>query len=294
MELSNRKTARAVARRAGVSAKGRFSQNFLVDRAVIDDIVAALAPGKGDSVFEIGPGLGVLTKELAARSAKVVAVDIDPACVRATRIAVKGAVNVEVLEGDARDFPSAQLGLGRGWLCAGNLPYHLTGALLTSVLEQPDPPRKSVFMIQREVAQRLAAGEGGWSLATVAIRSLADVEIVRDVPPASFDPMPKVYSSIIRVTPALAPLDAAIRPRVLALAKKTFQMRRKTLRHGIANALGGNEEMASRVLVGAEIDPSRRPGTLSLEEWRRLARVATELSAPIYSEASPNVGTDEC
>jgi 16S rRNA (adenine1518-N6/adenine1519-N6)-dimethyltransferase len=273
-----------VARRAGVSAKGRLSQNFLVDRAVVDDIVAALAVGEADCVFEIGPGLGVLTKELAARAARVVAVDIDPACVRATRMAVKGAGNVDVREGDARDFSSTELGFDTDWLCVGNLPYHLTGALLTSVLEQPTPPRKSVFMIQREVAHRLAATEGGWSLATVAVRSLADIEIVRDVAPTSFDPMPKVHSSIISVTPALEPLDPATRPRVLALAKKTFQMRRKTLRHGMANALGGNEEMASRLLAGAEIDPSRRPGTLSLEEWHRLARVATELAGPINVE----------
>jgi 16S rRNA (adenine1518-N6/adenine1519-N6)-dimethyltransferase len=284
VEVSNRKTARAVARRAGVSAKGRLSQNFLVDRAVVDDIVATLAPSETDLVFEIGPGLGVLTKELATRAAKVVAVDIDPACVRATRMAVKGNDNVEVLEGDARDFSTTELGLASGWLCVGNLPYHLTGALLTSVLEQEQPPRRSVFMMQREVAQRLAATEGGWSLATVAIRSLADVEIVRDVAPTSFDPMPKVYSSVVRVTPAAARLDPAIRPRVLALAKKTFQMRRKTLRHGIANAVGGNEEMASQLLARAEIDPSRRPGTLSLEEWRRLARAAAELAEPINVE----------
>jgi len=285
MEVSNRKTARAVARRAGVAVKGRLSQNFLVDRAVVDDIVAALAPSETDLVFEIGPGLGVLTKELAARAAKVVAVDIDPACVRATLIATKGAGNVQVLEGDARDFSAAELGFDADWACVGNLPYHLTGALLTSVLEQAHPPRRSVFMMQREVAQRLAAGEGGWSLATVAVRSLADVEIVRDVSPTSFDPMPKVYSSVVRVTPALSPLEPAIRPQVLALAKKTFQMRRKTLRHGIANAVGGNEEMARQLLARAEIDPSRRPGTLSLEEWRRLARAVTELAAPINVES---------
>jgi 16S rRNA (adenine1518-N6/adenine1519-N6)-dimethyltransferase len=268
-----------------LSAKGRLSQNFLVDRAVVDDIIAALALEETDAVFEIGPGLGVLTRELAAQAASVVAVDIDDACVRATRMAVKGASNVRVLEGDARDFSASELGFGPGWVCVGNLPYHLTGSILTAVLEQAEPPRKSVFMTQREVARRLAAGEGGWSLATVAVRSLADVEILRDVAPTSFDPMPKVHSSVVRVTPAQAPLASDIRPRVLALAKKTFQMRRKTLRHGIANALGGNEEMASQLLVRAEIDPGRRPGTLSLEEWGRLARAATELPAPINVES---------
>jgi 16S rRNA (adenine1518-N6/adenine1519-N6)-dimethyltransferase len=284
MELTNPKTARAVARRAGVTAKGKLSQNFLIDRAVVDDIVAALAIAPGDQVFEIGPGLGVLTRELGLLAAKVVAVDFDPACVRATEIAVKGMSNVEVREGDARDSSGIELGLAEGWLCAGNLPYHLTGALLTSVLEQAVPPARSVFMVQREVAHRLAAGEGGWSLATVAIRSLADVEVIRDVPPTSFDPMPKVHSSVIRVVPALEPLDSGIRPRVLALAKKTFQMRRKTLRHGIANALDGDEAMARRLLADAQIDPGRRPGTLNLAEWRRLAQVATELTATMNVE----------
>jgi 16S rRNA (adenine1518-N6/adenine1519-N6)-dimethyltransferase len=286
VDLSRPGTARAVARRAGVVAKGRFSQNFLIDGDVVEAIVDELDPGGDDSVFEIGPGLGTLTDRLAGRAGRVIAVDIDPACVRACAITLRHHDNVEIIEGDARDLDLGSL-LPAKWLAAGNLPYHLTGALLTAVLEREVPPQRAVFMIQREVAQRLAAGSGGWSLATVAIRTLADVEVVRTVPPTAFDPAPKVHSAIIRVTPRDDRMPEVDRRQVLALAKVTFQMRRKTLRHGLASWLGGDLPLASQILRECEIDEMRRPGTLDLDEWQRLTRVAIGLRSTHGNQTQP-------
>jgi 16S rRNA (adenine1518-N6/adenine1519-N6)-dimethyltransferase len=276
LDLTDPRTLTAVARRVGLRRDTSLGQHFLVDRDVLDAIVDALDPGPDSEVLEIGCGLGTLTGALAARSRRVVAIDIDPACVAGTEITQRAHANVTVLEADARVVDPAALGFTTGWLATGNLPYQLTGLVLMRLVEVDVPPARAVVLVQREVAARLAAGPGDWSLATVAMRSLADVERIRDVPPSAFDPPPAVHSSIIRIVPAPRP-DPAVRASMLALAKPLFQSRRKTLRNGVSRALGGDLTGAGVALAGAGIDPGRRPGTLRLDEWELLARAVAEV-----------------
>jgi 16S rRNA (adenine1518-N6/adenine1519-N6)-dimethyltransferase len=278
LDLCDPATLHSVARRVGLVARHRLGQNFLVDRAVLDDIVAALAIDSADEVFEVGPGIGTLTGELADRARRVVAVDLDERCVAATRITQRARANVEVVQGDALRVEPSGLGFGEDWLAAGNIPYSITTPLLTRLFEMAAPPRRGVFLVQREVAARLAAPPGGWSLATVAVRSVATVERLRDVAPGSFEPAPAVHSSVVRLEPS-AGLDAASRQAILDIARAAFQMRRKTLRHGITHAAGGDEALGMSWLEAAAIDPGRRPGTLDLDEWHRVAVAARTLAA---------------
>jgi 16S rRNA (adenine1518-N6/adenine1519-N6)-dimethyltransferase len=277
-DLTDPDTLHAVARRAGLVAKHRLGQNFLVDREVLDDIIVALSPAADEDVLEVGPGVGTLTAELAARARRVIAVDIDERCVGATRATQGERTNVTVIHGDALTVDPAALGLRDGWIAAGNIPYSITTPLLTRLFEMPSPPRRGVFLVQREVAARLAADTGGWSLATVAVRSVATVERLRDVAPASFDPAPAVHSSLVRLRPASV-LTAEDRAAVLDIARAAFQMRRKMLRHGITRAAGGDERRGLAWLAAAGIDPSRRPGTLDIGEWHRIALCARTLDA---------------
>ncbi len=276
LDLCNPATLHAVARRVGLVARHRLGQNFLVDRAVLDDILAALAVDSGDDVFEIGPGIGTLTGELADHARRVVAVDLDERCVAATRITQRARSNVEVVQGDALRVEPSDLGFGDSWLAAGNIPYSITTPLLSRLFELACPPRRGVFLVQREVAARLAAAPGGWSLATVAVRSVATVERLRDVAPGSFEPAPAVHSSVVRLEPDRN-LDADSRQTVLDIARHAFQMRRKTLRHGITHAADGDEALGMSWLDAAAIDPGRRPGTLDLHEWHRIALAARTL-----------------
>jgi 16S rRNA (adenine1518-N6/adenine1519-N6)-dimethyltransferase len=276
-DLTDRNTALAAARRAGLVLKHRFGQHLLVDRGALEAIVAALAPGPADEVLEIGPGVGTLTIELVARARRVVAVELDPACARATRRATAAMGRVEVVEADALRFEPGAAGMGPGWLAAGNIPYTITGALIAHLLERPDPPARAVLLVQREVAARLCATAGDWSLATVAVRSLATAERVLDVPPSAFEPPPAVWSSVLRLVPAQV-LTTEERAAVIALARPVFQQRRKTLRHGVTRALGGDGEAARRALERAGIDSGRRPGELDLLEWRALAAAAARES----------------
>ncbi len=278
LDLCDPATLHAVARRVGLVARHRLGQNFLVDRGVLDDIVAALAIEPVDDVLEVGAGIGTLTGELAARARRVVAIDLDERCVAATGITQRDRANVEVVQGDALRVDLAGLGLGAAWLAAGNIPYSITTPLLTRLFEAQIPPRRGVFLVQREVAARLAAGPGAWSLATVAVRSVATVERLRDVGPESFEPPPAVHSSVVRLTPSVA-LDQVSRQEVLDIARAAFQMRRKTLRHGITNAAGGDEAVGLAWLEAAAVDRGRRPGTLDLDEWHRIAVAARTLRA---------------
>ena len=275
LDLCNPATARAVARRAGLGLKRRLGQNLLVDRAVVEALVEALDPGPLDEVYEIGPGIGTLTSALSHRAARVVAVELDEACLRALEITQHRHPNVVAVHGDALRTTAADLGLGPGYLAAGNIPYNLTGALLQRLLEAEPPPRRAVLLVQREVAARLDAAAGDWSLSTLAVRSLAGVERLGDVPPAAFTPVPAVHSSILRLTPCPL-LGPAERAAVLALARRTFTMRRKTLRHGVTYALDGDGLRAVAVLAASGIDPGRRPGSLGLEEWRALATAVAQ------------------
>jgi 16S rRNA (adenine1518-N6/adenine1519-N6)-dimethyltransferase len=276
LDLTDPRTLTAVGRRVGLRRDTSLGQHFLIDRDVLDAIVDALDPGPESEVLEIGCGLGTLTGALAARARRVVAIDIDPACVAGTEITQRAHPNVTVLEADARVVDPRALGFTTGWLATGNLPYQLTGLVLMRLVEAEEPPARAVVLVQREVAARLAAGPGDWSLATVAMRTLADVERIADVAPSAFDPPPAVHSSIIRIVPA-PKADPAIRASMLALAKPLFQSRRKTLRNGVSRALGGDLAGAGTALAEAGIDPGRRPGTLALDEWELLARAVAEV-----------------
>jgi 16S rRNA (adenine1518-N6/adenine1519-N6)-dimethyltransferase len=276
LDLTDPVTVTAVARRVGLRRDPHLGQHFLVDRQVLEAIVDALHPGVDDEVLEIGCGLGTLTGELAARARRVVAIDIDKACVAGTTITQRANANVTVLEIDARVVDPVALGFTHGWLATGNLPYQLTGLVLTHLLDAEDPPARAVVLVQREVAARLAAEAGDWSLATVAVRSHAAVERLLDVPPHAFDPPPAVHSSILRLVPErlMAP---EMRAAVLALAKPLFQSRRKTLRNGLSRALGNDTDAALAALDASAIDSGRRPGTLALDEWELLARAVAEV-----------------
>jgi 16S rRNA (adenine1518-N6/adenine1519-N6)-dimethyltransferase len=276
LDLTDPNTVTAVARRVGLRRDTRLGQHFLIDRGVLEAIVEALDPGPDDEVLEIGCGLGTLTGELAARARRVVAIDIDPACVAGTLLTQKARSNLTVLELDARFVDPPALGFTAGWLATGNLPYQVTGLVLMALVEAETPPARAVVLVQREVAARLAAPPGDWSLATVAMRSLAEVERLVDIPPSAFDPPPAVHSSIMRIVPTPKG-DPAVRAAILALAKPLFQSRRKTLRNGLSRALGGDIDGANAALLHAGIDSGRRPGTLRLDEWELLARAVAEV-----------------
>lgn len=270
LDLADVSTIRGLARRFGVRFQRKWGQNFLADRAQLDRLVDALGLRPQDHIVEVGPGLGVLTLELAARAATVVGVEVDPACVRALQLTLRGLSNVTVVQGDILAQPVARIAPSP-YRVVGNIPYNLTGALFGHLLEQPEPPLQIDLVVQKEVAQRIAAPPGGWSLATLGVRVYGRAEVLLTIPREAFFPIPKVASALLRIVPE--PVPVIPRPELPAFfqfARPFFQARRKQLPFVLRRQLGLSNAAAREYLGSLGIDPARRPESLSLEEWRRL------------------------
>jgi 16S rRNA (adenine1518-N6/adenine1519-N6)-dimethyltransferase len=268
---------RALLERHGLRAKKSWGQNFLSDEAILDAIAAVAAPAPGDTVVELGSGLGHLTARLLARGAKVVAVERDRDMARVLRDEL--GERVTLLEADAVRLDYAALAASLGGpkvAVVGNLPYHLTSPILFSILDQREHVSRAVFLVQREVADRLAAQPGtkDWGLLSVLLQQCADVTIVRKVPAGAFHPPPKVESAVVRIafapserTPA--PKDAA---RFRALVKAGFNQRRKVLANALSASRVAPPAEIARALEVAGVDGRRRGETLTVEEWVSLER----------------------
>jgi 16S rRNA (adenine1518-N6/adenine1519-N6)-dimethyltransferase len=259
-----------VARRFGVRYLRRWGQNFLADRRQLERIVEALEVAPTDRIVEVGPGLGALTAELSARAGAVVGVEIDPACIKALGLTLRDRSNVRIIEGDILRTAVGEL-LPPPYRVVGNIPYNLTGALFVHLLEQPRPPARIDLLVQREVADRLVAPPGGWSLATLGVRVYGRPELVLRVPRTAFLPQPQVDSALVRIIPDARPaLPRADLPSFFDFVTPFFQARRKQLTFvlGRRRGISGAEARARLAVIG--IDPARRAETLTLEEWRRL------------------------
>jgi 16S rRNA (adenine1518-N6/adenine1519-N6)-dimethyltransferase len=222
-----------------------------------------------DDIIEVGPGLGTLTVELASRVRAVVGVEIDPVSVRALALTLRNHGNVRIIEGNVLRTEIANL-LPPPYRVAGNIPYNLTGALFTHLLEQARPPARIDLLVQEEVAERIVAPPGGWSLATLGVRVYGRPELVLRVPRAAFLPQPEVDSALLRIVPDPEPaLPRADLPSFFRFVTPFFQARRKQLPFVLARSQGVSGVEARRRLTVIGIDPTRRAETLTLDEWRR-------------------------
>ena len=221
-------------------------------------------------MIEVGPGLGALTQALAARAARVVGVELDPACVRALGLTLKGLANVRIVAGDVLAQDVGRLS-DPPYRVAGNIPYNLTGALFTHLLEQVPPPSRLDLVVQREVALRVAAPPGSWSLATLGVRMYGRAEVLFTIPRDAFYPVPEVASALLRITPDPEPaLPRADLEAFFRFARPFFQSRRKQLANVLAQVLRTDKVGAKERLRVIGIDPVRRAESLTLREWTTL------------------------
>jgi len=279
----------------GISPQRRLGQNFLIDLNILDLIVRESEASSSDVILEIGSGTGALTSLLAGLGAVVVAVDVDPSMARLTADAVAGLPNVRVFNLDALQnkntmnpdmLDSVRAGLaggtGKRFKIVANLPYHVATPVITNLLVHPDLcPVLMVVTLQRELAERMCAepASSAYSAVSVVVQALADVSIVRSLPPAVFWPRPKVDSAVVTVRP-----NAVKRAAVSDVAwfhdfvRRVFLHRRKYLRHVLAATWGDrwskadvNVWLESRGLSGQV-----RAEALDVEEFVELARALRE------------------
>ena len=253
----------------------RFGQHFLHHRALLDRIAAALGAGEGDLVLEIGPGQGALTESLVATGARVVAVEKDRDLVPVAQARVPEA---RITEGDALELDWREVAgarPGEPLLVAGNIPYNITAPLLHRALTPPRPNR-IVFLVQKEVAERIAAGAGTkvYGALSVGVQAVAEIENLFPVPAGAFTPRPRVDSAVIRLTPLAEPLVpddriAGFRRMVVGL----FGLRRKQLTRALRELTGWPAAQVGDVLRRADLAPAVRPEGLAPPDFARLYRV---------------------
>jgi 16S rRNA (adenine1518-N6/adenine1519-N6)-dimethyltransferase len=249
----------------------RFGQHFLHDRNIIDRIIAALAPESGDHVVEIGPGTGALTRELLAHLARLDAVELDRDLLARLR-AEFPRDRLALHDADALKFDFCALTSGGGRLrLIGNLPYNISTPLLFHLLDQAGCIKDMLFMLQKEVVERLRAAPGGkdYGRLSVMIQYRCAVEKLFDVAPGAFTPPPRVDSAVVRLVPHAVPPVAVDDPARLAfLVRAAFASRRKTLRNNLRGLL------SAETMLVLGIDPGRRAETLSLAEFALLSNAA--------------------
>lgn len=283
--MSERAAVRALLARRGLAAHRDRGQNFLVDPGIANGIADAAGLAPGDAVIEIGPGLGILTRALAARAARVVAIEIDAGLVRA--LAEEGGLpgHVELLHADALAVDLAALAarLGPAVRVVANLPYSVSAPILRRLLDLRGALRGWLVLVQREMALRLVAGPGDADYGSLAVLHALCVclERVRDLPAVCFHPVPKVTSTLVRATPLeagpLAPVGPGAGDELAAVervVRAAFGTRRKTLVNALRTGLEPTPppEELHAALDRLGIDPRARAEELAPEVFLGLAR----------------------
>jgi len=278
--MSPRRNARAiVSRRPATRGRTRtLGQHFLRDDAVAGRIVGLVAPTSRDLVVEIGPGRGALTDHLARAGGRLLALEVDPGLAARLRERFAGSRHVEILEADARSFDYARLrerrpDAGGRVLVVGNLPYSVGKPILMALVESGRAVGEMALMLQKEVAERIAASPGGKAYGSLSVLTqiACDVDLVFTVPPGAFSPPPQVDSAVIHLrVRAAPPVPIADPERFGAVVRAAFAQRRKNLANALAAGLGLSVDRARARAAAAGIEPGRRAETLSLAEFAHL------------------------
>ncbi len=251
--------------RHSLQADKAFGQNFLIDGNILKQIVTAAELVPSDTVLEVGPGLGVVTRELAARAQQVVAVELDRRLLPVLAETLAGFNNVTVVHGDGLEYDLDRLPVAT--VLAANLPYNVATPLVARALAS-GRFKRLVFLVQKEVAQRMVAAPRGeaYGALSLIVAHFAAARIIRDVPATAFWPPPTVISSLVRL--AVKP-GAAPEPELFALIHDGFRHRRKTLKKNLLLA-GYTPERVGFALSAVGLDERIRAEALELAQFKEL------------------------
>ena len=262
----------------GFNFSKSLGQNFLIDEAVLTDIVESSSI-ENANVLEVGPGFGTLTQRLCEKAEKVVCVEIDSAAIPILTKNLEECTNLRIIHGDIMKTDISALvkeefGSGKVKVCA-NLPYYITSPVIMSLLDPNLPIEDITVMIQKEVAERINSKPGtkDYGVLTLTVGYYATSEIVTIVPPSSFMPPPKVSSAVIKLTMREEPpVKVNSAETYFKVIKAAFALRRKTLLNALSSAdLGKTKEEITNILEKTGIDPRRRGETLTDEEFALIA-----------------------
>ena len=252
----------------------RLGQHFLSDKNLLGRIADLVQATTADMVIEIGPGRGSLTEQLLSRAGRVLAIELDRDLVPLLRGRWHDDKRLTIIEGDVLEQDLSALAGGGPFLLVGNVPYNITTPIIFHALRRPRALR-SVFLVQREVAERVVAkaGDEAYGALSVNVQALARAELLFGVPAKAFNPPPKVESAVIRITPLETPvITEAEEEPFRAMVQGAFGLRRKQMRRVVRTLWSLDAAAADVVLAAAGIDPEVRPETLPAERFAALLR----------------------
>jgi 16S rRNA (adenine1518-N6/adenine1519-N6)-dimethyltransferase len=255
-----------------------LGQHFLTDQAILERIATAVGATQRDTVVEVGPGRGALTDHLLGKAGQLVAIEYDRALAAVLRDRYKDNPNIRVVQADVLAAPLTAVAGTDDYLLVGNVPYYITTPILFHAL-QPPRARRSVFLVQKEVADRLAAVPGTRSYGALSanVQAVATVERLFRVPAGAFHPPPRVESAVVRVQPRADPVVQADEEEPFrTFVQAVFSFRRKQMRRVIRSVWSITPEMADSILESAGVDPNARPETLAPSELAALLRAARQ------------------
>ncbi|GAB4543713.1 MAG: 16S rRNA (adenine(1518)-N(6)/adenine(1519)-N(6)) -dimethyltransferase RsmA [Anaerolineae bacterium] len=259
-----------------------LGQHFLADPNILRKIVEAAGLSSEETVLEIGPGLGTLTRCLAQAARRVVAVELDQNLVAVLKTELSYLPNLEVVHGDILHLAPGELlrgphapdpQLSPDYTVVANLPYYITSAVIRHLLEADAPPRRLVLTVQYEVARRIVAVPDDMNLLAVSVQFYGQPRVVARIPAGAFIPPPKVDSAVVRIdTYSVPPFDAPAPEVFFRVVRAGFAQKRKQLKNALGAGLGLPVADVADIMAQAGIEPQRRAETLSLAEWADLAR----------------------
>lgn len=266
--------AAALLKRYDLRAHKGLGQNFLQDPLALEKIVSAAEIQPTDTVLEIGPGLGSLTRYLAVAAKEVVAIELDHGLLPPLKTVLSPYQNIRLIHGDILKFSPKALNLENDYIVVANIPYYITSAVMRHLLESESKPRRIVLTVQKEVAQRICANPGDMSLLALSVQVYGKPRIAANIPASAFFPAPKVDSAVLVVEIYSSPrIKEAFLDTFFKLIKAGFSQKRKTLRNSLSAGLHISPVNAADILTHVNIDPQRRAETLSIEEWEKLSEI---------------------
>jgi 16S rRNA (adenine1518-N6/adenine1519-N6)-dimethyltransferase len=254
-----------------VGPKKSLGQHWLKDREILGSIADAADIHSDDTVLEIGPGLGTLTSELLRRADKVIAVELDDELVLKLPGQFPGK-NLEVVHQDILEFDLSLL--PKGYVVVANVPYYITSKIVQLLLSAENKPRQIVLLVQKEVAERLAAQAGDMSILAVSAQIFAKVSLGDVIRAEQFTPPPKVDSQVVILKTREEPLVTGVDEKAFfRIVKAGFSAKRKKLRSSLSGGLGISKPEAEELLKKAQINPDARAESLTIQDWQALAKI---------------------
>jgi len=269
MDLSSVTSIKSLLRKHKISPSKKFGQNFLIDKSSLRKVITTAGLNPDETVLEVGPGLGVLTQELAEKAKRVVAVEKDPKMVAMLKETLKDYKNIEIIQ---ENILKLQNQIPKHYKIVANLPFYLTAPVIRQFLESAeDRPQQMILIVQKEVGQRICSKVPRMNLLAVSVQVYAKVEIIDYISKKSFWPQPKVDAAIIKITP----LKRLLRPglnKFFLIVKAGFSQPRKQLINNLSKSLKLSRARVKEWLKKNSIQPTQRAETLTVKDWIKLTK----------------------